>query len=125
MSALLPFIELLARLFMAAFFVFWALEWLFAISVFEAVLRQLSLPIFLSYPLVLLMIVAALALFLGYRTRMSALFLVVLVVIYALWVLPWQQASARGDALLALAVAGGLLQLVCNGAGRLSVDGKR
>lgn len=125
MSALFPFVELLARLFMAAFFVFWALEWLFVIQPFESILRQLSLPLFLSYPIVLLMIVAALALFLGYRTRLSALFLVLLVVVYALWVVPWQQASARGDALLTLALAGGLLQLVCNGAGRLSVDGKR
>jgi putative oxidoreductase len=125
MSAVFPFVELLARLFMAAFFLFWALEWLFAMSVLESLLRQLSLPMILSYPLVLLMIVAALALFLGYRTRIVALFLAFLVLVYALWVLPWQQASARGDALLALALAGGLLQLVCNGAGRLSVDGKR
>lgn len=125
MSALLPFVELLARLFMAAFFLFWALDGLFAIATIERLLRELSLSGLLAYPLVILVIVAALALFLGFRARLAAFFLAILVVSYALWVLPWQQASVRGDALLALALAGGLLQWVCNGAGRLSVDGKR
>lgn len=125
MSALLPFVELLARLFMAAFFLFWALNGVFDIRVVESLLRQLSLPLGLSYPIVVLIIAAALALFLGYRTRMVALFLAVLVMIYGFWLVPWQQAAARGDALLALALAGGLLLLVCNGSGRMSVDGKR
>lgn len=125
MSVMLPFVELMARLFMAAFFLFWALDGLFAIAEIERLMRVLSLPEMFSYPLVLGVIVAALALFLGFRTRLAALFLAILVGVYALWVLPWQQASARGDALLVLALAGGLLQWVCNGAGRLSVDGKR
>lgn len=125
MSALFPFLELLSRLLLAAFFLFWALDGLFAIQQIESLLRQLSLPLALSYPLMIAMIIAALALFLGYRTRSVALFLAFLVLVYGLWLLPWQQASARGDALLALALAGGLLQLVCNGSGKLSVDGKR
>lgn len=125
MSVMLPFVELMARLFMAAFFLFWALDGLFAIAEIERLMRVLSLPEMFSYPLVLGVIVAALALFLGFRARLAALFLAILVGVYALWVLPWQQASARGDALLVLALAGGLLQWVCNGAGRLSVDGKR
>lgn len=125
MSALFPFVELLSRLLLAAFFLFWALDGLFAIQKIESLLRQLSLPLVFSYPLLIAMIIAALALFLGYRTRLMALFLAILMLVYGLWLVPWQQAAARGDALLALALAGGLLQLVCNSAGKLSVDGKR
>jgi putative oxidoreductase len=123
----------LARFLIAALFLLSGTTKLIAPAGAAALMSRYNMPLvpLFLWVTIAIEIIAALAILIGYRTRLAALVLFVwmvpvTLVFHAFWSVDAAQfVSQRTQFMKNLSIAGGLLLLVVNGAGAFSLDNRR
>jgi putative oxidoreductase len=123
MDKLTAYLPLIARILIGVLFLIAGLGKLGDVAGFSGYLASGGLPAFLAWPSILFEIVLGLALIVGYQTRIMALLGAGFCVLAAL-LYHFQPADQIQMTMFFknLAIAGGLLLLVSNGAGRMALD---
>ena len=127
-----PVIPLLARILLAALFLVSGVRSLTAVAGTTAYFARLGVPMseVAAWVVIVIEIVGAILLIVGWRTRLAAWALAAFVVVATLlahrfWAVdPGQYANQLNHFLKNLAVIGGLLLVVAHGPGRLAIDSR-
>ena len=118
-------LALLTRLLLAAIFVIAGIGKLTAYDGTAGYMQSMGVPSFLLPLVIALELGGGLALIVGFQTRLAALALAVFSIIAAFIFHHGSDQTSQIMLLKNFAMAGGLLSLTLNGAGRLSLDGEK
>lgn len=126
MTILIPAIDLVARLLISVIFLASGVGGISAFEQTYQFMEASGLPGFLLIPAIALELVGGVLLIAGYQTRLTALALAGFTLAAAfVFHLDFTDLTERIMFLKNLAMAGGLLVVFVNGAGRWSIDGRR
>ena len=126
MTILRPAIDLVARLLISVIFLASGVGGISAFEQTYQFMETSGLPGFLLIPAIALELLGGVLLIAGYQTRLTALALAGFTLVAAfVFHLDFTDLTERIMFLKNLAMAGGLLVVFVNGAGRWSIDGRR
>ncbi|MEX1057346.1 MAG: DoxX family protein [Natronospirillum sp.] len=126
MNAFNPVIMLVGRVLIALIFILSGFDKISAIEGTQGYMEMMGVPGLLIYPTIAVELVAGLFVLVGFQTRIAALLLAGFTLISGL-LFHFNLADQVEfiNLMKNLAITGGFLFLVANGAGSLSVDGRR
>ena len=126
MNAFNPVFMLAGRVLISLIFILSGIDKLTAIEGTQGYMEMMGVPGILIYPTILLEIVCGLFVLVGFQTRISALLLAGFTLVSGLlFHFDLSNDAEFINLMKNIAITGGFLFLVANGAGRLSIDGRK
>ncbi len=126
MNVFSPWLMLVGRVLISGMFIMSGLQKIGAIEGTSGYIESVGLPGFLVYPTILVEVLGGLAVLIGYQTRIAALLLAGFCVISALFFHFQPDNQMQMISFMKnITIAGGFLFLVAQGAGRISIDGRK